>query len=159
MPFEVSVGEMVKNEQSFKILRDQYETLQKQFIQAQEKEIAHDNERQRIDGVRQEKEEQMLKREEEGIRQLQLIAQKEELLLSREEEIMKGLSFLHQKESALKAQEEKIVKSLTDFTLERGDLMRLRAIISKLRELNPQLVSNVEEQLVSFVDVPVDFLA
>jgi DNA repair exonuclease SbcCD ATPase subunit len=157
--FEVSVGEMVKNEQSFKILRDQYETLQKQFIQAQEKEIAHDIERQRIDGVRQEKEEQMLEREEEGIRQLQLIAQKEELLLSREEEIMKGLSFLHQKESALKAQEEKIVKSLTDFALERGDLMRLRAIISKLRELNPQLVSNVEEQLVSFVDVPVDFLA
>ncbi|NDD99371.1 hypothetical protein EB008_03635 [bacterium] len=157
--FEISVGEMVKNEQSFKLLKDQYETLQRQFLSAQEKEIAHDKERQKIDGIRQDREEQMLLREEEGIRQLQLLAEKEEALLRQEEGLVRGLQFLHEKETHLKEQEEKIVRSFTEFALERRDLIRLRDLISKMRVRFPQAVAEVEGDLVSFVDIPKDFLA
>ncbi len=157
--FEISVGEMVKNEQSFKLLKDQYEILQRQFLSAQEKEIAHDKERQKIDGLRQDREEQMLLREEEGIRQLQLLALKEETLLKQEEGIIQGLQLLQQKESGLKLQEERIVRSFTEFSIERRDLIRLRDLISKMRVRFPQAVAEVEADLVSFVDIPKDFLA
>lgn len=156
--FEVSVGEMVKNEQSFRLLKDQYETLQRQFLSAQEKEIAHDKERQKIDGLRQDREENMLIREEEGIRQLQLLAEKEESLLIQEQRIMEGLNQLHGKEVQLKKQEEIIVKSFTDFAIERRDLIHLRDLISKIRIRFPQVVSELEAESLSFVDIPKGFL-
>jgi len=157
--FEVSVGELVKNEQSFKLLKDQYETLQKQFLQAQEKEIAHDLQRQKIDDIRQDREEQMLLKEEEGIRQLQALAVKEETLLQQEQVIIQGLHSLHVKEIELKNQEEKILRSFTDFAIERRDLLRLRELISRIRSRYPQAVDELEADLVLFVDIPTDFRA
>lgn len=154
--FEVSVGELVKNEQAFRMMKERFELLQTQFSTAQEKEIAHDLERQKIDLVRQDREEQMLLREEEGIRQLQLLAQKDEILLAQEAEIVKGMQVLQEKEIILKQQEEKIVQSLQAFAVERADLMRLRQLISNLRQQHPQVIAQVEGELVVFVDIPTD---
>lgn len=154
--FEVSVGELVKNEQAFRMMKERFEVLQTQFSTAQEKEIAHDLERQKIDLVRQDREEQMLIREEEGIRQLQLLAQKDEILLAQEAEIVKGMQMLQEKEVILKQQEERIVQSLQSFAVERADLIRLRQLISNLRQQHPQVIAQVEGELVVFVDIPTD---
>jgi hypothetical protein len=154
--FEVSVGELVKNEQAFRMMRERFELLQTQFSSAQEKEIAHDLERQKVDSVRQDREEQMLLREEEGIRQLQLLAQKDEILLAQEAEIVKGMQMLQEKEVILKQQEERIVQSLQSFAVERGDLVRLRQLISNLRQRYPEAIAQVEAELVVFVDIPTD---
>jgi hypothetical protein len=113
--------------------------------------------RQKVDGIRQDREEQMLLREEEGIRQLQALAVKEETLLQQEEAIIQGLHSLHVKEIELKKQEEKILRSFTDFAIERRDLIRLRELISRIRSRYPQAVAELEADLVLFVDIPKDF--
>lgn len=105
---------------------------------------------------RQDREEQMLQREEEGIKQLHLLAQKDEVLLAQEAEIVKSMSFLYEKEAILKQQEERFVQSLQAFAVERGDLVRLRQLISDLRQRYPEAIAQVEAELVVFVDIPTD---
>jgi hypothetical protein len=94
--FQISLGEMVKNERAFNILKQQYELLQKQFSEAQKREIEHDQERQKLD--------------DERIKVLHELADRENSLVLQEAEVLKELKEFSKDRQDLANLKELIVK-------------------------------------------------